>query len=1204
MNTEKCLKLWRDRILITKRKELSPSEVASLFQEKDLQEAFFQIVDRDANGSLSIEEWTGCFSKLIGDGDVSDMNWFVDKFNQRCTDMNKLYLDVNDLDSITADVEFGYRFGTIISPRARRINCVQLITSLEIIACMSTDSKWLSWLKYQFTEAMIQSNRYSNMEMYVTLEDFQENFYFKEPFLAARIFYYLDKDKSGTLSLHEFINGLEVVVNGSQEEKMEFLFKAFDIDNDGTLDYNELRMMLKCCLEESPSLEIEETVDDLASVLFKDIDKDDSGDITLAELKQAFKQNEALFKSLSVCTSIWIKPKFINKIGKRSLFGQIKDFIVNKKALVFFWGIYTIISLLCIGAAYYNYEDSGNWKLIGARVFGQLLNFNCALILVLVLRKHFTWFRIKGGASYLPVDDFIDIHKKIGVIIFIYSLIHTIFHLINLYFVCIAMNYNYFTLLFTGYTPDDVKIGFPTGVILLFLLFIIVFFATPMVRKRGYFELFYWFHMLTIPFLVIMLSHGLKFWVWIMFPGICFAVEKILRYRKVRSNKFGDTVISEAYILPSKVTHLVIRKPPKFKFKSGDYIYVNIPAIAKNEWHPFSISSAPQKSDNIWLHIRAIGNWTNKLYQYSKSSKFDTSISSNMSAHSATARRLTMRARMSKVFNDSQDFFPKTGPKAIDNNNDNDNENHHSKGKKVCFISKTSLNENNSKCENENESNEENKIIENNEPNKDLDLLNLENNNNNNNSNNNENDNSTGSTTEQKQPANTAKPKHKGILKLISENKSSNNNNNFKTFSFNDNNLSFNELPTESTPKSISSTSKITSNNNNKDDLPEQQVVSINNTEPTSANKYPQQPITNLNKNKSKSSNIEKDGPIVMDGQNENPLAKVKSLDFAGMNEMNIAADYFMKDKQVMIDKIADKPFIDSNNKDQQVMLVMNDEDQKQNEESEIQNSNEDSSDNFQVVIKDFRGSKKSSLVKYQQEENPKKDELGYLKMYQKPNRVNIDTIGGDDVWRLKVLIDGPYGTPSHHIFDSEHAVLIAAGIGITPFASILQSLMFRYRQARATCPNCDYKLSDQYVSNNDKLNVKKVDFIWITREQRSLEWFISLLSQMEIEQKKNDENFMETHLYVTSAKRQSDLRTIGLHLTLDAIFSKEESSLIDGLRQRTHYGRPNWDIVMQSLIRKQKGKINVFYCGPPSLAMILGNKCHEYSLNFKKEIF
>jgi Ca2+-binding EF-hand superfamily protein len=134
---------------------------------------------------------------------------------------------------------------------------------------MSTDSKWLSWLKFQFTDAMIKSNRYNNNELYVTLDDFVENFNFKEPFLAERLFNYLDKDKSGTLTLHEFINGLEVVVNGNQESKMQFLFKVFDVDNDGHLDYEELRMMLKCCLEDSPSLDVEETVDDLAAVLFK-----------------------------------------------------------------------------------------------------------------------------------------------------------------------------------------------------------------------------------------------------------------------------------------------------------------------------------------------------------------------------------------------------------------------------------------------------------------------------------------------------------------------------------------------------------------------------------------------------------------------------------------------------------------------------------------------------------------------------------------------------------------------------------------------------------------------------------------------------------------------------------------------------------------------------------------------------------------------
>jgi len=42
------------------------------------------------------------------------------------------------------------------------------------------------------------------------------------------------------------------------------------------------------------------------------------------------------------------------------------------------------------------------------------------------------------------------------------------------------------------------------------------------------------------------------------------------------------------------VTNLVITRPPNFKFKCGDYIFINIPKIAKYEWHPFTISSAPE----------------------------------------------------------------------------------------------------------------------------------------------------------------------------------------------------------------------------------------------------------------------------------------------------------------------------------------------------------------------------------------------------------------------------------------------------------------------------------------------------------------------------------------------------------------------------------------------------------------------------------
>jgi hypothetical protein len=74
--------------------------------------------------------------------------------------------------------------------------------------------------------------------------------------------------------------------------------------------------------------------------------------------------------------------------------------------------------------------------------------------------------------------------------------------------------------------------------------------------------------------------------------------------------------------------------------------------------------------------------------------------------------------------------------------------------------------------------------------------------------------------------------------------------------------------------------------------------------------------------------------------------------------------------------------------------------------------------------------------------------------------------------------------------------------------------------------------------------------------------------------------------------------------LTLDALYSKEDNSLIDGLRKRTHYGRPNWDIVMQNLARQQQGKIDVFYCGPAQLATTLTEKCSEYGFAFSREIF
>lgn len=83
----------------------------------------------------------------------------------------------------------------------------------------------------------------------------------------------------------------------------------------------------------------------------------------------------------------------------------------------------------------------------------------------------------------------------------------------------------------------------------------------------------------------------------------------------MRSNR-GKTYVSSGIILPSKVINLVIKRPFHFCYRPGDYVFINIPAIAKYEWHPFTLSSAPENSEHIGLHIRAVGEWTNRLLNF------------------------------------------------------------------------------------------------------------------------------------------------------------------------------------------------------------------------------------------------------------------------------------------------------------------------------------------------------------------------------------------------------------------------------------------------------------------------------------------------------------------------------------------------------------------------------------------------------------
>lgn len=45
------------------------------------------------------------------------------------------------------------------------------------------------------------------------------------------------------------------------------------------------------------------------------------------------------------------------------------------------------------------------------------------------------------------------------------------------------------------------------------------------------------------------------------------------------------------------------------KYKAGQWLFINVPSISRNQWHPFTITSCPF-DPYISIHIRQVGDWT------------------------------------------------------------------------------------------------------------------------------------------------------------------------------------------------------------------------------------------------------------------------------------------------------------------------------------------------------------------------------------------------------------------------------------------------------------------------------------------------------------------------------------------------------------------------------------------------------------------
>ena len=216
------------------------------------------------------------------------------------------------------------------------------------------------------------------------------------------------------------INGIDTIYSNENynEKPIQISAKNLNIEINHTTDKSVFLKFFCCNLTTETQLKRHATNDD----------KDNS---TTTEKKMWAKWFNLKKDKISNLYKRFLNSKYFNRIFYR-----------NNLAYFSFIIFYLILQILLIIIQTMYYINSNNAILV-ARAGGVLISFNMAFVLILISRRLITWLRsTKFGQKCLPLDEFIQFHKIIGVFILVLSIFHTIGHLINL---CIRLfNEDYF----------------------------------------------------------------------------------------------------------------------------------------------------------------------------------------------------------------------------------------------------------------------------------------------------------------------------------------------------------------------------------------------------------------------------------------------------------------------------------------------------------------------------------------------------------------------------------------------------------------------------------------------------------------------------------------------------------------------------------------------------------------------------------------
>ncbi|EFH41797.1 predicted protein [Arabidopsis lyrata subsp. lyrata] len=376
---------------------------------------------------------------------------------------------------------------------------------------------------------------------------------------------------------------------------------------------------------------IKTNADGYAAMIMKVLDKDNIGYIMMGSLKSllleaethSISTNSEERKKLGDMISNKLKPTLDPNPLKR-WYHKLRFFVLDNWQRIWVIVLWLMIMAILFIYKYIQYKNREVYEVLGhcvclAKGAAETLKLNMALILLPVCRNTITWLRTKTSLGVIvPFDDNLNFHQVIAVGIMIGVAIHSVTHLACDFPRLIAATPEEYMPLrkFFGEEQPKRYLHFVkstegiTGLIMVFLMAIAFTLAIPWFR-RGKLEK-------KLPEPLKKLASFNAFckewykkttWMYLAVPVAFYACERLIRAFR---SKMETVKVIKAATYPGNVLTLHMSRPTNFEYKSGQYMFVNCPAVSPFEWHPFSITSAPH-DEYLSVHIKSLGDWTKAI---------------------------------------------------------------------------------------------------------------------------------------------------------------------------------------------------------------------------------------------------------------------------------------------------------------------------------------------------------------------------------------------------------------------------------------------------------------------------------------------------------------------------------------------------------------------------------------------------------------